>query len=94
MSLVIVKEFETEAVIKGYQSILGEHLSTRPESENEIDKYVVTVTKYAWVIDHLKKGKTAFITKTDFYFLRANPVNTGCMTVTGRRVNFGHGQGL
>ena len=77
-----------------YTSILGENLLTRPESENEIDKYVVTVTKYAWVIDHLKKGKTAFITKTDFYFLRANPVNTGCMTVTGRRVNFGHGQGL
>ena len=42
MSLVIIKEFETEAVIKGYHAymndwtpILAENLSTRPEPENE-----------------------------------------------------------
>ena len=38
--------------------ILGENLSTRPEPENEIDKYAVAVTKEARVIGHLKKGKT------------------------------------
>ena len=45
MPLVIINEFETESVIKGYHAymngwtpILGENLSTRPESENEIDK--------------------------------------------------------
>ena len=45
MLLVIIKEFETESVIKGYHAymndwipILGENLSTRPEPENEIDK--------------------------------------------------------
>ena len=46
--LVFVKEFETESVIKGYHAymndstpILGENLSTRAETENEIDKYAV-----------------------------------------------------
>ena len=54
MPLVIIKEFETESVIKGYHAymndwtaILGENLSTRPESESEIDKYAVAVTKDA-----------------------------------------------
>ena len=65
MRLVITKEFETESIIKGYHvymndwtPILGENLSTRPEPENEIDKYAVAVTKDARVIGHLKKGKT------------------------------------
>ena len=65
MPLVIIKEFENELVIKGYHAymnnwttILGEDLSTRPEQENAIDKYAVTVTKNAKVISHLKKGKT------------------------------------
>ena len=76
MPLVIIKEFETESVIKGYHAymndwtpILGENLSTRPESESEIDKYAVAVTKDAQVIGHLKKGKTGQYAKTIFYFL-------------------------
>ena len=90
MPLVIIKEFETESVIKGYHAymndwtpILGENLSTRPESESEIDKYAVAVTKDAQVIGHLKKGKTSRYTKTVFYFLRANPMNTASITVAG-----------
>ena len=66
MPLVIIKEFKTESVIKGYHAymngqtpILGEHLSTRPEPQNEIDKDAVSVTKDARVIGHLKKGKTS-----------------------------------
>ena len=65
MPLVIIKEFETESVIKGYHAymndwtqILGENLSARPEPEKEIDKYAVAVSKDAWVIGHLKKVKT------------------------------------
>ena len=38
--------------------ILAKNLLIRPEPENEIDKYVVAVTKDAEVIGHLKKGKT------------------------------------
>ena len=65
MPLVIIKESETEPVIKGYHaymndwtSILGDNSSTCPEPKNEIDKYVVLVTKYARVIGHLKKLRT------------------------------------
>ena len=101
MPLVIVKEFETESVIKGYHAymndwtpILGENLSTRPEPENEIDKYAVAVTKDARVIGHLKKGKTGRYAKTVFYFLQANPMNTASITAPGKRVNFGDRQDL
>ena len=100
MLLVIIKEFETESVIKGYHAYmndwtptLGENLSTCPEPENEIDKYDVAVTKDTQAIGHLKKRKTGRYTKTVFYFLRANPMNTG-KRVTGKRVNFGDRQGL
>ena len=72
--LVIIKEFETESVIKGYHAymndwtpILGENLSTRPEPKHEVDKYAVD--KEAWVIGHLKKRKTGHYPKTVFYFL-------------------------
>ena len=66
MPLVIIKEFETESVIKLYHAymndwtpILGGNLSTRPEEpENEIEKYAMAVTKDARVFSHLNKGKT------------------------------------
>ena len=99
MLLVIIKEFETESVIKWYHAyfndwtpILGDKLSTRPEHENKIDKYAVAVTKDARVIGHLRKRKSGWYAKTVFYFLRANPMNTASVTVTGKRVNFGDGQ--
>ena len=64
MPLVIIKEFETESVIKRYHAymndwtpFLTEYLSTRPEPENEIDKYAMAVTKDARVISHLKKKR-------------------------------------
>ena len=73
MWLVIIKEFETELKIKGYHvymsdwiPILGENKSTRPEPENEVDKYDVAVTNGARVIGHLKKGKTGRYAKTVF----------------------------
>ena len=75
-----------------WKPILGENLSTRPEPENEIDKYAVT--KDARVIGHLKKRKTGRYAKSVFYFLPANPMNTASITVTGKRVNFRDGQGL
>ena len=70
--------------------ILEENLSTRPEPENKIDKYVVAVTKDSRLIGHLKKEKLV----TVFYLLQANPMNTASITVTGISVNFGDGQGL
>ena len=101
MPLVTIKEFETESVIKGYQAylndgapILGENVSIRPEPKNEIDEYAVAVTTDTRVTDHLKKGKTGRYAKTDFDFLRTNPMNAARITVTGKSVNFGNGQGL
>lgn len=101
ISLVIVREFKCESMIKGYHAymndwtpVLGESLQTRPEPENEIDKYAVAVTKDEKVIGHLKKGKTGRYAKTIFYFLRANPTNIANITVTGKRVNLGDREGL
>ena len=48
--------------------IVEENLSTRPEPENEIDKYVLAVTKDARVIGHFKKRKTDRYAKTVFTF--------------------------
>ena len=74
MPLVIIKEFVSESVgchayMNDWTPILGENLSTRPEPENEIDKYAVAVSKDASVIGHLKRGKTGQYAKTGFYFL-------------------------
>ena len=71
MPLVIIKEFKTESIIKGYHAymndwtpILGENLLTRPKPENEIVKYAVAVTKDARMIGHLKRGKIGQYAKT------------------------------
>ena len=49
-----------------------ENLSTRPERKNEIDEYVVPITKDR--IDH-------FV----FYVLWIDPMNTTSITVTGEK---------
>ena len=49
--------------------IFGENVSTRTEPKSEIDKFVVAVTKDAWVIGHSKTEKTGRYAKTGFYFL-------------------------
>ena len=75
-------------------TFLGKNISTLPEPENDILKYVVAVTKDARVIGHLNKGKTGRYGKTLFYFLRANPMNTASITVKRKSVNFRDGQDL
>ena len=101
MPMVILREFKCESMIKGYHTymkdwtpVLGENLKTRPEPENEIDKYAVAVVIGRKVVGHLKKGKTGRYAKTVFYFMRADPLNSATITVTGKRVNLGDGQGL
>ena len=102
MPLVIIIEFETESVIKGYNVYmnhwtliirrkLGNNLA-RPEPENKVDKYAVAVTKDAQVIGQLKKGRIGRYAKTVFFFLLANPMNIASITVTWKRVNFRDGQ--
>ena len=72
----------------------NQNLSTHPEPENQIDQYDVAVTKDAWVIVHLKKGKTSEYAKTVFYFLRGNPISTAGIYATEEKVNLEDGQGL
>ena len=99
--LVIIREFKTKSILKGFHAymndgtpVLGETLAARPEPENEIDKYAMAVTKDARVVGHLKKGKTGRYAQTAFCFLRATPLNSANINVTGKRLNFGDGQGL
>ena len=54
----------------------------------------MAVTKDTRVNGYVKKGKTDRYAKIAFYLLRANPMNTASITVTGKRVKFGDGQGL
>ena len=56
----------------------------------------MAVIKDARVIGFLKKGKTGRYAKTVSYFLRStmNTMNTASITVIGKRVNSGDGQGL
>ena len=56
MPRVIIKEFETESVIKWYHAymndrtpILGENLSTRPEPENEINMLWLLLKTHGWL---------------------------------------------
>ena len=99
--MLIIREFKTKSIIKGYHTytnvwtpVLGETLSARQEPENEMNKYAVAATKDARVVGHLKKWKTGRYAQTVFYFLQANPLNTANITVTGKRLYFGDGQGL
>lgn len=99
--LSVVRQFKCESMVKGYHAymnewtpVIGESLQTRPEPENEIDKYAVAVTKDDKVIGHLKKGKTGRYAKTIFYFLRSKSTNAANISDTGKRVNLGDGEGL
>ena len=98
---MIIRELKTKSIIKGYHAymndwtpVLGETLSACPEPDNEIDKYAVAATKDAKFAGHLKKEKTGRYARTVFHFLRADPLNTANITVTGKNLNFGDGQGL
>lgn len=92
-----IKEFKIKvyhAYMNDWTPFIGEHLPTRPEPKDWIDQYVVAVIKDAWVIGHLKKGKTGQYTKTSFHFLRANPMNIADITDKRKRVTYRAGQGL
>ena len=71
MPLVIIKEFETESIFKGYHAymddwtpILGKNLSARSEPKNEIHKYNAAATKHTQVIGHLKNFLSLMLVDT------------------------------
>ena len=94
LSILLVKEYDLKTHIKGYHAYMtkwtpknGEILKARPEPENEYERC-------GDVVGHLSKGRSARFAKTISYFLRSSNENCCRVEVTGKRVNFGDGEGL
>ena len=73
---------------------LQEQVYGEIEPHNPIDKYAVAVQKDEKVVGHLLLGKNVTFAKTIFYFLRADPYVKCNITVTGKAVNLGDGDGM
>lgn len=99
--LVIVKSFEMDCFVKSYHvyksiwtPVIGEILTSERESGNIIDKYAVCVKKDNIIVGHLPLGKSGKFAKTIFYFLRADEESCCAVTITGKPVNLGNGDGM
>ena len=64
------------------------------EPHNPGDKYAVTVKKDEKVVGHLPLWENGKFAKTIFYFLRADLYGKCNITVTGKAVNLGNGDGM
>ena len=64
------------------------------EPDNPVDKYAVAVKKDKKVVGHLPLRENGKFAKTIFYFLRADPYGKCDITVTGKAVNLGEGDGM
>ena len=64
------------------------------EPHNPVAKYAVSVKKDEKVDGHLALGENGKFAKTIFYFLRADPYGKCNITVTGKAVNLGDGDGM
>ena len=72
----------------------SEKLNSEVEPNNLIDKYAVAVKKKEKLIGHLPLGKNGKFAKIIFYFLRADHYGKCDVTVTGKAVNLGDGDGM
>ena len=73
---------------------LQEQVYGEIEPHNPVDKYAVAVKKDEEVVGHLPLGKNWKFAKTIFYFLCADPYGKCNITVTGKAVNLGDGDGM
>ena len=64
------------------------------EPHNPVDKYAVAVKKDEKVIGHLPLGENGKFAKTIFYFLCADSYAKCNITVVGKVVNLGDGDGM
>ena len=64
------------------------------EPQNPVNKYAAAVKKYEKVVGHLPLGENGKFAKAIFYFLRADPYRKCNITVTGKAVNLGDGDGM
>ena len=79
---------------KTWIPFVGEDLQCRMEPDNVVDKYTVAVINKDRVVGHPMKGKTGKLTKTVFFFLRTDTINSARVEITGKAVNKGKGKGM
>ena len=99
--IVVVTSTDVVSNIKGYHvyksvwtPTLQEQMYGEIEPHNPVDKYAVAVKKDEKVIGHLPLGENGKFAKTIFYFLRADPYAKYTITVVGKAVNLGDGDGM
>ena len=97
----VVTSTDIVSNIKGYHVFksvwtptLQEQVHGEIEPHNPVDKYAVAVKKDEKVVGHLPLGENGKFAKTIFYFLRADPYGKCNITVTGKAVNLGDGNGM
>ena len=99
--IVVLTSTNIVSYIKGYHvyksvwtPALEEQVHGEIEPNNPVDKYAVAVKKDEKVVGHLPLGENGKFAKTIFYFLRADPYGKCIITVTGKAVNLGDGDGM
>ena len=99
--LVLETSIDIVSHIKGYHvyksvwtPVLQEKVYGEIEPNNPVDKYAVAVKKDGKVVGHLPLGENGKFAKTIFYFLRADPNGKCTITITGKAVNLGDGEGM
>ena len=73
---------------------LQEQVYGEIEPHNPVDKYAVAVKTDEKVLGQLPLGENGKFAKIIFYFLRADPYGKCNITVTGKAVNLGDGDGM
>ena len=101
MPLVVLSSTDITSYIKGYHvykslwtPVQQEKLQGEMEPHNPVDKYAVAVKKDGKLVGHLPLGENGKFAKTIFYFLRADQFGRCDITVTGKAVNLGDGDGM
>ena len=99
--IVVVPSTDIVSNIKGYHvyksvwtPTLQEQVYGEIEPHNPVDKYAVVVKNDEKVVGHLPLGENGRFAKSIFYFLRADPYGKCNITVTGKAVNLGDGNGM
>ena len=97
----MTSEYRAEAYVRGYHAykdswptVVGQHLETRPEDDNPVDRFAVAVLIEDKIVGHLPKGKLGRYAKTISYFLKARGRNSCTVIVTGNAVNLGDKMGM
>ena len=99
--IAVVTSTDIVSNIKGYHvsksvwtPILQEQVYGETELHDSVDKYAVAVKKVEKVVGHLPLRENGKFPKTNFYFLCADRYEKCNITVTGKAVNLGDGDGM